>query len=218
MSAAGANQQQLLPAAFDTQSNKHDSELHILRKRQSFSFGDDYVQVSGPAMLASQLHTAPQPPLQSNTASSAAANAAFIPADVHRSSPSLASQVATAAAAMDAVPANTGTAAQQARSKPSIPSMAGGLTKQAGRPDAAIAKVMPTQQTVAKPPGSNKGAVTVASSAVGSSRSKPESVKGRAVARASPAAGPVGPSKTVASQRGTQGPKHAVAQKLDWQH
>lgn len=211
MSAAGADQQQLLPAAFDAHLNRHDSELHILRKRQSFSFGDNYVHLLGPAMLASQLQTATQPPLQSNTAS----DAAVIPAYVHRSSPSLVSQVATAAFAMDA---NTGTAAKQARSKPSMPSMAGNLTnlKQAGSPDAANAKVMPAQQTVAMSPGSNKAAVTVASSAVSSSRSKP--VKGRAVARASPAVGSDGPSRTVASQRGMQGPKHAVAQKLDWQH
>ena len=217
MSAAVADQQQLLSAAFNTQSDRHDSELRMLRKRQSFNFGDNHVQVSGPAMLASQLQTATQPPLQSNSASAAAFDAAFIPAYVHRSSPSSASQIAAAAVAMDA---NTGTAAKQARSKPSMPSIAGNLTtlKQAGSPDAANAKVMPAQQTVAMSPGSNKGAVTVASSAVGSSRSKPKSVKGRAVASASPAAGPVGPSRTVASQRGTQGPKHAVAQKLDWRH
>lgn len=180
-----------------SQSSGADPQAHMLRKRQSFSFGDNRL---GPALLAHTAQTDTHPVTQSAAAAVLAASSG---------------SAAIGGAAEDAV--------QQLDPVPGLPRSAAGWPKpslgQAAQSTAATQPGLDSSRAHAV-----KMSWSVAGS---SSSGRPEAGKGRPAANAgatiAPAAAgstkaPAGATKVSGQGGASKSPKPARPHKADWQH
>ena len=205
MTGAGEAVQEMLPAAVPPlQTSKAPSELHTIRKRQSFNFGDNRL---GPAMLTGQTDT--QLPTLSGAvlpaASDTTSRPGFCAASAATSLPasSLAAGVTQSADISATDNSDESTPSGQPDVDPSMPSMSDGTLKHPV-PVAAGAAVAHTAEKT-DPLFTNSGSsltLVAGSKPVDSSRgkpkdilSKPGDIRGKAAARAGSTAAPAVASK-----------------------
>lgn len=187
----------LLEAPPSSQASRTGTELHTLRKRQSFTFGDNRLQ---PAVPADQPQTDTQLPLQPVTASAAASGTA-----------AGLSAAPEQAAAQDVAGKDKSSKPHVAKLK--VPSLAGGKV----RPPVSVAA--PAAAGRAAPQiGQPSVSAHTSPSAVSSTRaaagsSQPALSKGEAAARA-----PAAMSPQAARQTAGRSPKPATPRKPGWQH
>ena len=208
----------LLAATFLAQASRTDADLQTLRKRQSFSFGDNRL---GPTMPVEQAQTEAQLPKQLGVTAAAAAAHETPSVAAHEAAavpgPGLSAASFRSAAASAAADAQAAESLGQPSSKPSMASTAGGRAKQPIA--AAKAKVTAAQQANFPSRSSSKDPAVASSSADKSGEhSEDSAAKGRAAARAGPTSAPAGPSKPGQSHTAAKPLKHAVTHKPEWQH
>lgn len=194
---AGDKQSPLSSALLPSQTTRSDTELHSLRKRQSFHFGDNKLPPKAPAGQ-SQTDTK----AQSLTASAAASGAA-------------ATSLSSVQSAADATAHDDGTGKgkplRSPDSKPSGPSMAGSDMKQA----LPAAVQCTAQQSRQIPSSSHDMPPVVKSSRASNTTGNANINKGR---RAGVATAPAESSQFAPAQAAVRSPKHAAPIRPDWQH
>lgn len=200
---------ELMPAAaFLSQTSRADTEMHALRKRQSFSFGDNRL---GPSVLADQSWSETQPPPQSPMPSahqSSADSAAVAAVALGLPQDSMQSPHAVAHSVM---------AGKAASSNLSMHSVTGNKPKQAHSSSVLAASCRAEQQAGLQ---FSTDRQTVPSSGLSVSRDKSSAGRGRAAASATPAeTAPAVKAKPSSSQSAaTKTSKSAANQKPGWQH
>ena len=214
---AGKRPPELLPVATSVaQTNRPDLDLHTLRKRQSFSFGDNRL---GPAMLAEQPQTETQLPKQSEAqkaTSVATHEAAAVPSSGLSAASTTSAAASAAAAAADQGVEPLGQPVQM----PSMTRMSGSRAQQSVPAAAAAFKAKAAQKATLLSVSSSRDPAAVASLSADSSKYKAEDspVKGRATARTGPTSASAGSSKPGQNHTAAKPLKHAVMRKPEWQH
>ena len=210
---AGDKQSEFLPASLPfSQESRTGTELHTLRKRQSFNFGDNRLQ---PAMLADQPQTdaqLPAPPISASAAASGAASGAAA---------SLSATPTQAAAHDDP---GKGKSSKPPVPRLSVPSMPDGKVRPAMSVASSAATNKVAQQTGQPYATASQMSTTthampssVSSTRAAAGSSKPAPSKGVA-ARASHATAPVVTSPPAASHADARSPKPTTPRKPGWQH
>ena len=199
---AGDKQSQLLPSALlPSQTTRSDTELHSLRKRHSFHFGDNKLPSKAPARQ-SQTDTKSQSLTASATASGAAA-----------------ASLSSVQLAADATAHDDGTGKgkplRSPDSKPSGPSMAGSDMKQALPAAVPSMHSIVAQQSRQMPSSSHDMPPVVKSSRASNSTGNADINKGR---RAGVATAPAESSQFAPAQAAVRSPKHDASIRPDWQH